>query len=63
MAPGWALLVPNPSDPPPDEKLPYALSQGLEQWLNSQPSVRVRSTLAIMKDGNTIGIHVWYDAE
>jgi DNA-directed RNA polymerase sigma subunit (sigma70/sigma32) len=31
--------------------------------LESQPAIRVRSTLPIIKDGNTIGIHVWFDAE
>lgn len=39
---------------PGAEELPYALSQGLEQWLRSQPAVRVRSPLPIMKGGDTI---------
>jgi DNA-binding response OmpR family regulator len=32
-------------------------------WLRSQPAVRVRSTLPILKGGDTIGIHVWCDAD
>jgi hypothetical protein len=60
---GWVLFVASQSDAPPTEELPCALSQGLEQWLRSQPAVRVRSTLPILKGGDTIGIHVWYDAE
>lgn len=63
LAPGWVVCAPSPSDPPPDEDLPYALSQGLEQWLRLHPSVRVRSTLPIVKNGSTVGIHVWYDGE
>ena len=62
MGPGWVLFVASQSDPPPPDELPYALSQGLEQWVKGQPGIRVRSTLPIIKDGNTIGIHVWYDA-
>ncbi len=62
LGPGWVLFVASQSDPPPAEELPYALSQGLEQWLPSQQAVRVRSTLPILKGGDTIGIHVWYDA-
>ncbi len=62
MGPGWVLFVASQSDPPPAEKLPFALSQGLEQWLRSQPAIRVRSTLPITQAGDTIGIHVWYDS-
>ena len=45
LGPGWVLFAASQSDPPPAEELPCALSQGLEQWLRSQPAVRVRSTL------------------
>ncbi len=63
MGTGWVLFVASQSDPPPPNELPYALSQGLEQWLKNQPGIRVRSTLPMIKDGNTIGIHVWFDAD
>jgi hypothetical protein len=63
MGPGWVVIAASQSDPPPSDELPYALSQGLEQWLKSQPGIRIRSTLPIVKDGNTIGIHVWFDAD
>ena len=32
------------------------------RWLRSQPAVFVRSTLPTLKGGDTISIHVWYDA-
>jgi hypothetical protein len=62
LGPGWVLFLASQSDPPPAEELPFALSQGMEQWLRSQPAVRVRATLPIVSDGNTVGIHLWYDA-
>jgi hypothetical protein len=61
LGPGWVLLAASPSDPPPADDLPFALSQGLEQWLKGKPGARVRSTLGIVRGGHTIGIHVWYD--
>jgi hypothetical protein len=61
LGPGWVLFLASPSDPPPAEELPFALSQAVEQWLKSQPGVRVRATLPIVSGGNTVGIHVWYD--
>jgi hypothetical protein len=63
QGPGWVVVYASQKDPPPPDQLPYALSQGLEKWLKGQPHVRVRTTLPIVKDGNTIGIHVWYDGE
>jgi hypothetical protein len=61
LGPGWVPFMASESDPPSPDVLPYALSQGLEQWSKGQPGVRVRTTLPIVKDGNTIGIHIWYD--
>ncbi len=63
MGPGWVLVVASQGDPPPPDELPYALSLSFEKWLKRQPGVRVRTTLPIVKDGNTVGFHVWYDGE
>ncbi len=63
LGPGWVLFIASPSDPPPTDELPYALSQGMEQWRRSQPAVRVRSSLPIVAGGNTVGIHLWYDSD
>lgn len=63
LGPGWVIFAASKTDPPPPEELPFALSQGLEQWLRSQPAIRIRSTLPIVRNGNTIGIHIWYDGE
>ena len=61
LGPGWVLFLASQSDPPPSEDLPFALSQGMEQWLRSQPAVRVRATLPDVLDGNTVGICLGYD--
>ena len=63
LGPRWVLFLASQGDPPPPGDLPYALSQGLEQWLKPQSAIRVRTTLPTVKDGNTIGIHVWHDAD
>ena len=62
LGPGWVGFLANSSDPPPDDEVPFALSQGVEQWLRSQPAVRVRVTLPIVLGGSTVSIHLWYDA-
>jgi hypothetical protein len=63
MGPGWVVIHASQSNPPPPDMLPYVLSQTLEQWSKSQPNIRIRAALPINKDGNTIGIHVWFDAD
>ncbi len=39
--PGWSLLIPSPSEPPPENEISIALNHALEQWLRSDPTVRV----------------------
>jgi hypothetical protein len=63
LGPGWAVAFANPGHPPPADDLPYALSQGLERWLKELPGIRVRAALPIVRGGNAIGIHVWYDGD
>jgi hypothetical protein len=41
---------------------PVFVSLTLEKWLKDNPTVRVRATLPIVKDGQTIAVHVWFDA-
>jgi hypothetical protein len=62
LGPGGVLFAASQSDPPPAEELPFALSQGLEQGLRSAPAVGVRSALPVGAGGNTVGIHLWFDA-
>ena len=60
LAPGWVVYQAG-TPPPAEEDLPLALSQHLQKDLTENPSVRVRSSLPIVQNGNTVAIHLWYD--
>ncbi len=57
---GCVTFEPAAKQPPPKEELPIILAQALMHWLKTNP-VRVRSSLPITKDGNTIALLVWFD--
>ena len=57
---GCSLFIPNPQHPPPDDELHIALTQVLQKWMLSHP-VRVRETLPITHQGNTVALFVWWD--
>ncbi len=60
IAPDWVLLAPPEPEPWPDA-LPLGLNTILQKWCLERPALRIRSTLGIVKDGNLVGIHLWYD--
>ena len=39
------------------------ISKSITTWLEQHPEISVRSTLPIVKDGQTIAVHVWYDVK
>jgi hypothetical protein len=54
MAADWVLY--HAIDPPPPEKeLPL-----LQQDLAENPTIKVVAILPIVREGNTIAIHMWY---
>lgn len=57
---GCSIFVPNPKQPPPDDELPVALADVLQKWMLAN-AVRVRETLPIVKDGNTVALFVWWE--
>lgn len=57
---GFVLFKANPQHPPPDGEMPIALAEVLPKWLKDNPG-RVRDTLPLVKDGNTIGVFLWFD--
>jgi hypothetical protein len=60
LAPDWVFLYPREREPfPPD--LPMGLGRVLLKWFKDQENVRIRTTLPIIKDGNLIAVHVWFD--
>ena len=56
LATGNAVVV----KPHPNAILPLAISVVLRKWMLSQP-VRVRETLPVIKDGNMVGLFLWWD--
>jgi hypothetical protein len=44
------------------ERQPNLIHRTLVDWLQKNPSVKVRSTLGIVEDGFTIAVHVWFDS-
>ncbi len=49
-------------DPPPTpNNLPLLLATALRDWLAANSACRVRDTLGIVVDGNTVALHVWFD--
>jgi hypothetical protein len=57
---GCSYFAPNVQQPPPDDELHLAFGVVLQKWMNEQP-VRVRATLPLVKDGNTVALFVWHD--
>jgi hypothetical protein len=45
---------------PPDSELPLMLHEMLRKDLLDNPSVEPRLVLPLVRDGNTIAIHLWY---
>ncbi len=61
VRPGWCLFKANEESSPPADKLPYYLHDCFQKWLLRNTELSVRTVLPIVKDGNTVAIHVWFD--
>ena len=61
MATGWVLFLPNPDRPPPSEALPAVLHGSVAEWVRRNSIITVRETLPVIENGNTVGLHVWFD--
>ena len=47
--------------PPNDLDMPTdLLSKSVTNWVKQRPEITVQSTLPILKDGQTVAIHLWY---
>jgi len=60
MAAGWACFLASGTPPKADE-LPLYLSKAAAAWQKQTPTLKVRATLPIVQNGNTIAVHVWFD--
>jgi len=54
------LVIPNPQKPPPQNELHVTLADVMQKWLAQHP-VRVRATLPITNQGQTVALFVWFD--
>jgi hypothetical protein len=59
---GCTLFIPNPKHPPPDAELHIALADVLQKFILSNP-IRIRTTLPITHNGETVAIFLWWDRE
>ena len=62
LGPGWVVYHAG-SPPPEPEDLPLALDDHPRRDLQAHSAVRVRAALPIIREGNIIAIHLWYDTE
>jgi len=60
MREGWVCFMAAEQPSKPDE-VPLYLSKTVAAWLKQTPSLTVRATLPIVRKGNTIAVHVWFD--
>jgi hypothetical protein len=60
LAPDWAHLQSKRPEPWPED-LPFGLCEVLFKWFQTVDNIRIRTVLPVVKDGNLVGIHVWFD--
>jgi len=60
LARGW-VCIHGESQPTDPVRLPYLLNDDFCRWLKENPKVKVRTTLPIVANGNTVAIHVFFD--
>lgn len=57
---GWLRFAPDEgSRDVPD--LPAYLSTALTEFLRTKPHLRIRFVVPVLKDGNTVELHAWYE--
>jgi hypothetical protein len=47
----------------PTGELARYLSHTLTGWMRDQPRLRVRFAVHVVRDGDTVELHAWYDRE
>jgi len=58
---GRVVFAPCPDQPPPPEATPMFLSSSVAKWVQQNSIIDVREMLALVENGNTVGLHVWFD--
>ena len=57
---GWVRVFTDPDATVPESFAVY-LSDALTEWFRTRPQLRMRTVLGIVKQGNTVELHAWYD--
>ena len=60
LGPGWLFFTPG-EHALSEREIPHWLGRCLSDWLRDHPDARPRAVLPLVSDGNTVGIHLWYD--
>ena len=57
---GYVVIQADEKRPPEPDMLADLLSKSVTNWVKQRPEITVQSTLPILKDGQTVAIHLWY---
>ena len=60
ITPGWSYFTPG-DPPPPPHRVAEFLNLDVMHWLKENSKIKVRATLPLVANGNTVAIHAWYD--
>ena len=58
---GYVIFQAGEKRPPDPSMLPDVLGKSVTNWIKQRPEIAVMATLPIVKDGQTVAIHVWYE--
>jgi hypothetical protein len=46
----------------PNRDFPVYLSQTLTDWFRTRPAFRLKCVVPVVRDGDTVELHAWYEA-
>jgi len=58
---GWMRVFADRQEDLPDDLAVY-LSQAVSDWFRQRPQMHLRTVAPIQVNGDTVELHVWYDA-
>ena len=56
----WVMFCAGEPEPSPDA-LPYLLLHGVNRFTQENPRCRIRDSLSIVANGNTVAVRLWFD--
>jgi hypothetical protein len=57
---GYVIIAPDKIDNL-DEGTPIFVSRTVESWLKDHPEAKIRCALPIVRQGDTLAVHLWFD--